>query len=96
MSTITIVASILAKTDNIELVKSELLKLITITRAEPGCLQYDLHQDNNNPAQFVFYENWASKALLQTHLESQHIASYVAATQDAVEKFVLNEMTKIA
>jgi quinol monooxygenase YgiN len=96
MSTITIVASILAKTDNIELVKSELLKRIALTRAELGCLQYDLHQDNNNPALFFFYENWTSKALLQSHSESQHIASYVAATQSAVEKFVLNEMTKIA
>ncbi|MEM9449380.1 MAG: antibiotic biosynthesis monooxygenase, partial [Cyanobacteria bacterium P01_E01_bin.6] len=23
-----------------------------------GCIQYDLHEDNENPAHFVFYENW--------------------------------------
>ncbi|MGF1764600.1 putative quinol monooxygenase [Aliivibrio kagoshimensis] len=96
MSTLTIVASIVAKPDSIELVKSELLKLIDLTRAEPGCLQYDLHQDNNNPAHFVFYENWLSHERLQAHLASQHIANYSAATQGSVESFVLNEMTQIA
>ncbi len=96
MSTLTIVASIVAKPDSIELVKTELLKLIDITRAEQGCLKYDLHQDNNNPAQFIFYENWTSLEHLQTHLASQHIANYSAATQGSVESFVLNEMTQIA
>ncbi|MBL4832320.1 MAG: antibiotic biosynthesis monooxygenase [Aliivibrio sp.] len=96
MSTLTIVANIVAKPDNVELVKSELLKLIDLTRAEPGCLQYDLHQDNNNPAHFVFYENWVSHELLQAHLASKHIANYSAATKNAVETFTLNEMAKIA
>ena len=54
---LTIVARIEAKSDKIELVKSELLKLIDLTLKESGCIQYDLHQDNNNPAIFLFYEN---------------------------------------
>ncbi len=31
-----------------DLVKNELLKLIELTRAEEGCINYDLHQDNEN------------------------------------------------
>ncbi|WP_416383486.1 putative quinol monooxygenase [Psychrobacter sp. 28M-43] len=27
------------------------------------CINYDLHQDNKNPAHFIFYENWASREL---------------------------------
>jgi len=57
MSKLTIVANITAKSDKIEFVKGELEKLIDITRAEEGCLQYDLHQDNEKPAHFMFYEN---------------------------------------
>ena len=60
MTKLTIVANITAKADQIDLVKAELEKLIDITRAEEGCLQYDLHQDNEKPAHFMFYENWAS------------------------------------
>ena len=57
MLKLTIVANIEAKSDKIDFVKAELEKLIHITRSEDGCLQYDLHQDNENPAHFMFYEN---------------------------------------
>lgn len=96
MPKLTIVASIKAKPDKIELVKAELEKLVPITRSEKGCLQYDLHQDNDNPAHFIFYENWESRELWQTHMNTQHLKDYMAATEGAVEDFTLNEMTHIA
>lgn len=94
-SKLTIVARILAKTEKRELVKGELLKLIAPTRAEQGCINYDLHQDNKNPNLFIFYENWESIDLLQKHLASGHIAAYIKATEGAVEEFILHEMTQI-
>ena len=96
MPKLTIVANIKAKADKIDLVKTELEKLIPITRAEQGCLQYDLHQDNENPAHFLFYENWESRELWQTHMNAQHLKDYMAATEGAVDDFILNEMTHIA
>lgn len=95
MSKLTIVANIIAKADKIELVKNELLKLIEITRREEGCINYDLHQDNENTAHFMFYENWQSRELWQAHMENQHLKDYLAATDGAVENFTLNEMTVI-
>ncbi|MDC0738837.1 putative quinol monooxygenase [Cognatishimia sp. SS12] len=95
MSKLTIVANIIAKDDKIDLVKAELQKLIEITRAEDGCINYDLHQDNENPAHFMFYENWASRALWQAHMSAPHLAAYMEATEGAVADFTLNEMTII-
>ncbi len=95
MANLTIVANIHAKADKVGLVKSELMKLIEITRAEAGCLQYDLHQDNENPAHFLFFENWESRELWQTHMNAPHLAAYMAATEGAVENFTLNEMTQV-
>lgn len=92
---LTIIANIIAKDDKIDLVKSELIKLINTTRAEEGCINYDLHQDNENPAHFTFYENWTSRELWQTHMANSHLADYMAATEGAVASFTLNEMTKI-
>ena len=92
---LTIVARIEAHPDKVELVKSELLKLIGPTRAEAGCLQYDLHQDNDNPAVFLFHENWESRELCRRHMESEHISNYAAATTGAVASFTLNEMTRV-
>ncbi|MGJ8646621.1 MAG: putative quinol monooxygenase [Marinomonas colpomeniae] len=95
MAALTIVANILANPDKIELVKNELVKLIDITRAEKGCMNYDLHQDNENPAHFTFYENWETRDLWQTHMGNTHLADYMAATDGAVAEFTLSEMTKI-
>ena len=95
MANLTIVANVQAKTDKIELVKAELQKLIEITRSEEGCIQYDLHQDNEDPAHFMFYENWESRELWQNHMNAPHIAAYLAATDGAVDAFTLNEMTKV-
>ncbi len=96
MTKLTIVANIIAKPDHIDLVKAELLKLIDITRTEQGCINYVLHQDNENPSHFMFYENWETRELWQTHMGNKHLADYMAATDGAVDDFILNEMTLIA
>ncbi|MEM7176074.1 MAG: putative quinol monooxygenase [Pseudomonadota bacterium] len=93
---LTILAQITAAPGKEDLVRTELEKLVPVTRAEPGCLQYDLHHDNEAPGFFVFYENWESRELWQTHMNAPHLAAYMQATDGAVDAFVLNEMTKIA
>jgi quinol monooxygenase YgiN len=95
MSKLTIVANIFAKPDQVDLVKTELAKLIAPTLAEEGCLQYDLHQDNEDPAHFLFYENWASRDLWLVHMEQSHIKAYAEATEGAVDHFTLHEMTHL-
>ena len=93
---LTIVAKIFAKPEKRALVKSELQKLIATTRAEEGCIDYDLHQDNENENVFLFYENWENRELWQKHMNNTHIAEFQKATDGAVEDFTLNEMTHIA
>jgi quinol monooxygenase YgiN len=95
MNKLTIIANIHAHPDRIDLVKAALEKLIPITRAEKGCLQYDLHVDNTNPAHFMFYENWESRELWQKHMGAPHLADYLKATDGAVTLFTLNEMGHI-
>ena len=95
MSKLTIVANIHANPDKVDLVKTELEKLIPTTRAETGCIQYDLHQDNTDPAHFMFFEIWESRDLWQEHMEAPHLAAYLQATEGAVANFVVNEMTHV-
>lgn len=49
-----IIAKVESRPENVAVVKRELCKLIPFTLKETGCLQYDLHQDNNNPEIFIF------------------------------------------
>lgn len=92
---LTIVARIVAKEGKRDLVKAELLKLIDPTRAEEGCINYDLHQDNEEPNLFLFFENWTNRSLWQKHMKADHLVQYMKATDGAVEDFTLNEMTAI-
>ncbi len=92
---LTIVANIVAKPDQIALVKSELIRLIEPTRREEGCIKYHLHQDNNNPACFVFYETWASRALWRKHMEGHPIQQYLVNVEGAVDHSTLHEMTQV-
>ncbi len=92
---LTIVARILAKEEKRDLVKAELIKLIAVTQAEEGCIDYDLHQDNEDPNLFLFYENWENRELWQEHMNKAHLADYMKATEGAVAEFSLNEMTLV-
>ena len=47
--------------------------LVAPTRQEAGCLNYDLHILPEDPAKFLFHENWTSRAQLDAHLQSAHI-----------------------
>ncbi|MCF6777811.1 antibiotic biosynthesis monooxygenase [Thiotrichales bacterium 19X7-9] len=96
MPKLTIVANIKAKPNKVEFVKSELEKLINTTRSEDGCIQYNLHQDNDDSTHFMFYETWESRELWQKHMNNDHLKEYVSATEGAIENFTLNEMTHIA
>lgn len=93
---LTIVARITAVAGQEAKVRAALENLVAPTRAEPGCIQYDLHQDNDDPRVFLFFENWESRALWQDHMNSAHIKANRPATEGAIESVDLHEMTLIA
>lgn len=85
--------NIYAKPDKIDLVKAELIKLITPTVVEESCLNYDLHEDNENSAHRMFHENWKSRDLWLVRMGQPHFQIYMTATEGSVEDFTLKEMT---
>jgi len=96
MAHITVIAKITARQDSIESVRNELLKLVAPTRDESGCIDYCLHQDAEDPALFIFYENWENRACLARHMESDHFKRYVSAVEGMLEGKTVNIMARIA
>ena len=74
---LTVIAYVHAKAGQEARVKQVLEGLIAPTRAETGCINYDLFQSDGDPAQFVFYENWKSDADLDSHAQTLHIKECV-------------------
>ena len=96
MAKITVVARLVARKEAVAVVKTEALKMVAPTRQEAGCLEYRLHQDNEDPTLFIFYENWESLACLEQHMNSAHFQSYVAAVGNLLAEKVVHKMTEIA
>lgn len=96
MSKITVVAKIVARKEAVAAVRAELLKMVVLTRQEPGCIEYRLHQDNQNPAMFLFYENWENSVCLEQHMGTAHFRNYVAAVEELLTEKVVQIMTEIA
>ena len=47
--------------------------LIGPTRAEEGCIRYDLLQNHFDPCEFTFVEIWESRAHLDVHIRSSYL-----------------------
>lgn len=75
--------------------RQSLTGLIDPTRAEPGCVQYDLHESRDSPGEFMFYEIWASQADLDAHAASQHLQAHAARSADWVAEARLMPMDRI-
>ncbi|WP_376871767.1 putative quinol monooxygenase [Albirhodobacter sp. R86504] len=90
-----ILAQITAAQGKEDLLREALHRLIAPTRLEEGCMQYDLHSDNNRPGSFVFYEIWETRELWLAHRKAPHMAEHARATQGAVDSVIITEMTKL-
>jgi quinol monooxygenase YgiN len=73
---VTVIAYHRAKPGKEESLRQALLSLCAVTRAEKGCINYDLHESLDDPNLLVFHENWNSKTDLDTHLRSAHILQF--------------------
>lgn len=52
------------------------LKLVPLSRAEAGCLEYNFHASPDNADTFMFYENWADKESLDKHTEMPYLIEF--------------------
>lgn len=76
--TVHIVAHVVARAGEEGRVQALLEKLIEPTRAEPGCLKYELFENKEKPGDFVFIEEYASDKAFQSHMDSKHVTAAIA------------------
>ena len=85
---VTVVARIHAKSGMETETWKMLEGLLEPTRAEVGCINYDLHISSDDPAQFMFHENWSSKEALDQHLATPHLKAFMAKEPQLLAKSV--------
>ena len=62
-------------------VERELLLLVAPSRAEEGCVNYDLHRSTDSPALFMFHETWSSRADLDKHISQPSMDAFDERTE---------------
>ncbi|WP_288142571.1 putative quinol monooxygenase [Mesorhizobium sp.] len=60
--------------------------LLDPTRAEPGCIAYDLFQSTEDPAVWVLLERWRSAADLDAHVVTDHFAGFLARSDEVLDR----------
>ena len=79
MSELQAVATIPIKPEAVDEMRGALASLAEQTRAEEGCLAYDLYESGAVPGYFVTIERWRSQADLDAHLSAPNVAAALAS-----------------
>ena len=82
MADLPVVAVLTAKAGSEQQVQQALAALVEPTRAEPGCVSYDLHVSAADPATFITVESWRSQADLDAHMQTPHVQQALGAAGD--------------
>lgn len=79
---LTVIARVKAKEEKVRQAKKILTGLVGPTRAEPGCINYVLHQSTDDVCSFAFLEKWADRAALDSHLQTPYLKAFLAQVDD--------------
>jgi len=82
----TVMVVVEAKPEKIEELKQALIAVVAPSRAEGACLEYRLHQDKNNLAQFMLYENWENAEMHQKQFEKPYIVELAGRMGELLAK----------
>ena len=59
---------------------------ICSVRDEPGCVRFDVLQDQSDPNRYYFYEVYHDEAAFQAHTQTPHLARWRAAAAEVLEE----------
>ena len=75
--TVTVVVRLNAKPGKNAQARQELFSLLAPTRAEQGCINFDMHEAPNGPSMLLFHENWTSENDLKRHFKTLHLKRWI-------------------
>lgn len=94
---IVLVARLKVKEGMVEEAKKAALSLVEVSRAEEGCINYDVHQSIEDETVFVWHETWANKAALDEHFQKPYFVKFFAKVDEvAAEPPQINLTRKIS
>ena len=75
--TVVLAVTWVARDGESDAVAGLLRQLMPLSRAEPGCLQYDAHCDPDEPNTFFLFERYVDQEAFEAHSASAHFRELV-------------------
>lgn len=91
--TVVLAVSWVAREGESDAVAELLRRLAPLSRAEPGCLQYDAHRDPDDPDRFFLFERYLDQAALEAHAASPHFRELVL--EEALPRLASRQRTTL-
>lgn len=66
----------IAKEDGVEMMKKLLTAMVKPSKAEDGCIFYDIFQCKDRPEKFFAVETWRDEKALDGHKTTEHYKIY--------------------
>lgn len=57
------------KAGKLQLLQDELLKMVTATRDEPGCIRIHVYEATKGPPAFFVHSEWSDESAFEAHCE---------------------------
>lgn len=80
--TLKVIARIKARPEKIEEMRALLSGLVEPTRAEAGCVRYELLHNTADPSDFTFVEEWRDDSALESHFNTEHLKAALTRFQE--------------
>ncbi|QQE13415.1 antibiotic biosynthesis monooxygenase [Planctomycetota bacterium] len=74
---------------------SDIRELVAVSKLDPGCLQYDLHQSIEDKNVYFLYETWVSEESLADHMDAAHVKAWQRLSEGKIAGFELLKMIKL-
>jgi len=72
---------------NIGTVRELLVRQVQLSRAEPGCLRFEVYHSEADPRRFLLVERWGQKSDWETHRTAQAVTEiYVPQVLPLVDR----------
>ncbi|MBC6110672.1 putative quinol monooxygenase [Pedobacter fastidiosus] len=87
-------AIVKSKADKIAELRSILLDMVSNSRMEKACIQYDLHESLAENT-FIFQEEWADQSSLDAHNKQSYIQAFVKKAGALTDSVVIYKTDKL-
>ncbi|MBP1235365.1 quinol monooxygenase YgiN [Arthrobacter sp. PvP102] len=61
--------------------RNALHSLQTLSRNDPGCLEYTVFSDGQRPGTFILFEGWADSEDLEAHNKEVHVKEFLTGAE---------------